>query len=176
MSPQKLDKKTEQFLASSVQAGIILEKIQGPLSSGHLELDTTDVSDNPKVTFNYFQHPQDLQKCVQGMETIVKVIESESLLPYKFPLVPAQSYINAMVMIPTNLRPRHLDSAWSLEQFCKDTVMTIWHYHGGCQVNRVVDHDYKVFGIDALRVIDGSTFSFDSPGTNPQATVMMMGR
>lgn len=56
-----------------------------------------------------------------------------------------------------------------------DTVMTIWHYHGGCQVNRVVDRNYKVFGVDSLRVIDGSTFDY-SPGTNPQATVMMLGR
>ncbi|KAF8379398.1 hypothetical protein HHK36_028833 [Tetracentron sinense] len=40
---------------------------------------------------------------------------------------------------------------------------------------RVVDRDYKVLGVDALRVIDGSTFNH-SPGTNPQATVMMLGR
>lgn len=42
-------------------------------------------------------------------------------------------------------------------------------------MGRVVDSDYRVTGIDALRVIDGSTFR-DSPGTNPQATVMMLGR
>ncbi|PIA49702.1 hypothetical protein AQUCO_01300454v1 [Aquilegia coerulea] len=54
-------------------------------------------------------------------------------------------------------------------------VMTIWHYHGGNQVGKVVDNDYKVLGVDALRVIDGSTFQY-SPGTNPQATVMMLGR
>jgi choline dehydrogenase len=53
--------------------------------------------------------------------------------------------------------------------------MTIWHYHGGCQVGRVVDNDYKVLGVDALRVIDGSTFNY-SPGANPQATLMMLGR
>jgi choline dehydrogenase len=53
--------------------------------------------------------------------------------------------------------------------------MTIWHYHGGCQVRKVVDNDYKVLGVDKLRVIDGSTF-IDSPGTNPQATVMLLGR
>ena len=44
--------------------------------------------------------------------------------------------------------------------------MTIWHYQGGSQVGRVVDHDYKALGVDALRVIiDGSTFNF-SPGTS----------
>lgn len=176
LTPQKLTPEVKEYLASSLQAGIILEKIQGPLSSGHLELHTTDVNDNPKVTFNYFQHPQDLQRCVQGMETVIKVIESKSLSALRFPLVAVQAYFNAMVALPINLRPRHLDSSLSLEQFCIDTVMTIWHYHGGCQVNRVVDHDYKVIGVDALRVIDGSTFYFDSPGTNPQATVMMLGR
>ncbi|CAL2258592.1 unnamed protein product [Prunus armeniaca] len=52
---------------------------------------------------------------------------------------------------------------------------TIWHYHGGCQVGRVVDKGYGVLGIDSLRVIDGSTFCH-TPGANPEATVMMLGR
>ncbi|CAL5364306.1 unnamed protein product [Camellia sinensis] len=77
--------------------------------------------------------------------------------------------------MPVNMRPRHLGAVLSLEQFCIATVMTIWHFHGGCQVGRVVDSDYKVLGVDALRVVDGSTF-YDSPGTNPRATVMMLGR
>jgi choline dehydrogenase len=89
--------------------------------------------------------------------------------------MPVQALIDLMVNLPVNLRPRHFSTAISLEQFCTDTVMTIWHYHGGCQVRKVVDNDYKVLGVDKLRVIDGSTF-IDSPGTNPQATVMLLGR
>jgi mandelonitrile lyase len=42
-------------------------------------------------------------------------------------------------------------------------------------VGRVVDHDLRVIGINSLRVVDGSVFGV-SPGTNPQATVMMLGR
>ncbi len=64
---------------------------------------------------------------------------------------------------------------YSINQWCRDNVQTIWHYHGGALVGRVVDSNYHVLGVDALRVIDGSTFNF-SPGTNPQATVMMLGR
>jgi choline dehydrogenase len=45
----------------------------------------------------------------------------------------------------------------------------------GAKLVRFVDRDYKVVGVDALRVIDGSTF-LRLPGTNPQATVMMLGR
>ncbi|CBI33859.3 unnamed protein product, partial [Vitis vinifera] len=62
-----------------------------------------------------------------------------------------------------------------MAEFCHRTVSTIWHYHGGCIVGKVVDSDHQVLGIDALRVVDGSTFNV-SPGTNPQATLMMLGR
>ena len=62
-----------------------------------------------------------------------------------------------------------------MEAFCLQTMTTLWHYHGGCQVGTVVNENYQVLGIDSLRVIDGLTFSV-SPGTNPQATVMMLGR
>ncbi|CAN6695964.1 unnamed protein product [Malus baccata var. baccata] len=58
---------------------------------------------------------------------------------------------------------------------CVNTVATFWHYHDGCVVGKVVDEDLRVMGIKALRVVDGSVFNL-SPGTNPQATLMMLGR
>lgn len=161
--------------SANFEAGIILEKVKGPLSTGHLELLSRNPDDNPKVTFNYFQNPIDLQRCVDGIETIRKVIGSKSFSRYRYPLASVQSLMDSMLAFPVNLRARHVSGAFSTEQFCKDTVMTIWHYHGGCQVGKVVDFDYRVTGVDALRVVDGSTF-FNSPGTNPQATVMMFGR
>lgn len=155
--------------------GLILEKIMGPISSGHLELLSTNIEDNPSVTFNYFKEPEDLRKCVQGMSTIINVINSKAFSKFRDETVSIGALMSLMVSSPVNMRPRHYNATSSLEQFCIDTVMTIWHYHGGCQVGRVVDNNYRVFGIDALRVIDGSTF-YHSPGTNPQATVMMLGR
>ncbi|KAG5558488.1 hypothetical protein RHGRI_008432 [Rhododendron griersonianum] len=163
------------LLNPDINAGLILEKAAGPLSTGHLELLTRDPNDNPQVTFNYFQNPLDLERCVQGMRTIIEVIESAPLSSFRYPALSVQTLLHLMLSLPLNARPRHLDAAFSLEQYCIDTVMTIWHYHGGCQVGQVVDHDYKVLGVDGLRVIDGSTF-YGSPGTNPQATVMMLGR
>ena len=160
---------------TTIRGGVILEKIEGPLSSGHLELKNTDPDDNPSVTFNYFKEPEDLNKCVDGMNTVINVVNSEAFSKFRYRHIPTQALIDIIVNFPVNLRPRHVSAAISMEQFCVDTVMTIWHYHGGCQVGRVVDHEYKVLGVDALRVIDGSTFR-GSPGTNPQATVMMLGR
>jgi choline dehydrogenase len=159
----------------TLRGGVILEKVKGPLSTGHLDLRSTNPDDNPAVTFNYFKEPEDLERCVQGMNTVIDVINSDAFSKFRYGSMPVQALINLMVSLLVNLRRRHATAATSLEQFCLDTVMTIWHYHGGCQVGSVVDHDYKVVGVDALRVIDGSTF-LGSPGTNPQATVMMLGR
>ncbi|KAL9997865.1 putative glucose-methanol-choline oxidoreductase [Helianthus debilis subsp. tardiflorus] len=156
-----------------LNGGLILEKVRGPLSSGSLELVTTNPDENPKVTFNYFKDPRDLQTCVEGLETIVKVLESKSLSKFRDPLLPVQDLFALVVAFPLNLRPRHVNTPFDLEQYCKDTVMTIWHYHGGCQVDKVVDHNYKVIGVSALRIIDTSTL-LNSPGTNPKATMMMM--
>lgn len=159
----------------SFRGGFILEKIMGPISTGHLELITKNPNDNPSVTFNYFRDPQDLARCVDGLRTIESVIESKPFSQFKYDYLSLPALLNMTANAPVNLLPRHTNASTSLEQFCRDTVMTIWHYHGGCQVGRVVDSDYRVLGVDALRVIDGSTFNY-SPGTNPQATVMMLGR
>ncbi|XP_076953100.1 protein HOTHEAD-like isoform X2 [Bidens hawaiensis] len=160
---------------SGLNAGLILEKVMGPLSFGSLELVTEKPDDNPKVTFNYFQDPRDLQSCVEGLETIIKVLESKPLSKFRDPLLSVQELFALVAALPLNLRPRHVNAPFDLAQYCKDTVMTIWHYHGGCQVDRVIDRNYKVIGVSALRVIDSSTL-LNSPGTNPQATMMMLGR
>ncbi|KAK1322222.1 Protein HOTHEAD [Acorus calamus] len=160
---------------AAFRGGFLLEKIIGPLSTGHLELRNRDPSENPSVTFNYFAEPDDVRRCVEGIRTIEKVIESRAFSRFRFPFISIGELKNMTVNFPVNLRPRHGNDSMSREQYCKDTVMTIWHYHGGCQVGRVVDKEYRVIGVDALRVVDGSTFNY-SPGTNPQATVMMLGR
>ncbi|CAH2064008.1 unnamed protein product [Thlaspi arvense] len=159
----------------TTQAGVMLQKVDGPISRGHLELRNTNPDDNPSVTFNYYQEQEDLNNCVEGLSAIVKVINSKVFSKYKYPGVSARGLLDLILALPINLRPRHIESLFDLKQFCKDTVMTIYHYHGGCQVGKVVDNDYKVLGIDALRVIDASIF-LRTPGTNPQATIMMLGR
>lgn len=162
-------------LSTNKYVGIILQKIKGPLSTGYLKLQTTNPDDNPKVTFNYFDNPLDLERCVQGIKIIRRVIESKSFSSFKYFFQNAKDLTDDMLYVPMNLRPKHVSATFSEEQYCKDTVMTIWHYHGGCQMDRVVDSNYRVIGAESLRVIDGSTF-YASPGTNPQATVMMLGR
>ncbi|KAG9453193.1 hypothetical protein H6P81_006097 [Aristolochia fimbriata] len=177
-TPEAIAKAVEmesRLDAAAFRGGFILEKIPGPLSTGHLELRTRNPNDNPSVTFNYFKDPRDLEACVEGVRVIEKVIESNAFSKFRYPFIQTQTLLNMTLNFPVNLRPRHDNASSSLEQYCRDTVMTIWHYHGGCHVHRVVDPDHRVLGVDALRIVDGSVFNF-SPGTNPQATVMMLGR
>ncbi|XP_057870701.2 protein HOTHEAD isoform X2 [Cryptomeria japonica] len=157
------------------KGGIILEKVSGPHSRGYLRLNSTNAGDNPVVKFNYFEHPVDLQRCVKGIRTIEKIIISRPMKQFIPPNVNLTQIMSATFQHPINLIPRKTGDWDSLKQFCKDRVTTIWHYHGGCQVGSVVDGEYKLIGADGVRVIDGSTFLF-SPGTNPQATVLMLGR
>ncbi|GMI99569.1 hypothetical protein like AT5G51950 [Hibiscus trionum] len=158
-----------------IEGGYIVQKFGRPLSKGHIELRSTNPNETPKVWFNYFKEAEDLKMCVRGMETMIKVVNSKSFSRFRYPSVSTHDLLNLTAALPLNIRPRHPDTATSLEQFCRDTATTFWHYHGSCQVGKVVDTDYRVIGIHSLRVIDASTFHV-TPGTNPQATVMMLGR
>ncbi|KAF2311842.1 hypothetical protein GH714_026982 [Hevea brasiliensis] len=178
LTPEAMARAVEtvnSLVNATLKGGVILEKVMGPRSTGDLKLKTTNPYDNPTVKFNYFKDPLDLKKCVKGMKTIIDVINSKAFSKFRYRHIPVQTLISLMANLPVNLRPRHVTTAISLEQFCIDTVMTIWHYHGGCQIGKVIDRKYRVRGVNGLRVIDGSTF-LRSPGTNPQATVMMLGR
>ncbi|CAA6666145.1 unnamed protein product [Spirodela intermedia] len=155
--------------------GFLLEKIVGPLSRGHLALVNVDPSSNPAVTFNYFSHPEDLRRCVYGVRTMAKIARTKHYADLAVDKFTMEMLLNMTVKANVNLIPKHVNDTSSLEQFCRDTVITIWHYHGGCHVGQVVDSAHRVLGVSRLRVVDGSTFA-TSPGTNPQGTVMMMGR
>ncbi|XP_004510377.1 protein HOTHEAD-like [Cicer arietinum] len=158
------------------KGGFVLSKVASAWSVGELKLNNTNVDENPNVTFNYFSHPYDLQRCVEGIRLAIKVVQSKHFTNYTLcNKQTTEKLLNLTVKANVNFIPKHANDTASLEQFCRDTVITIWHYHGGCHVGKVVSPDLKVLDVDRLRVVDGSTFD-ESPGTNPQATVMMMGR
>ncbi|GAB2293378.1 hypothetical protein Dimus_027577 [Dionaea muscipula] len=168
--------RKENLPFEAFRGGFILEKLATPKSKGQLSLINTNADDNPSVTFNYFSHPLDLKHCVDGIRIVEKLVNSKHFSNYtRLDKASMDKLLNMSVQATVNLLPKHTNDTSCLEQFCKDTVITIWHYHGGCHVGKVVGPDYRVLGVDSLRVVDGSTF-FESPGTNPQATVMMLGR
>ncbi|KAL5981226.1 hypothetical protein ACLOJK_029147 [Asimina triloba] len=137
-------------------------KLAYPVSSGSLRLQTADPRQNPSVEFNYLSKEQDLDECVEMVRLLHKVVGSRSISTF---LGRRQSMIGK----------NGTSSIQELRDFCRESVGTVSHYHGGCVVGSVIDRNYKVLGVKGLRVIDGSTF-LNSPGTNPMATVLMLGR
>eukprot|EP00253_Pinus_taeda_P005981 PITA_05981 len=155
-----------------VYIGYIFEKLAFPLSRGELRLLSRDPRENPSVRYNYYSHPLDLQRCVQSVSLIVDLLKTRSL--ERFAYAAANDSSRQFHFSGQALPDNPLDDA-AMAQFCHATLNTIWHYHGGCELGLVINEKYQVNGVDSLRIVDGSTFR-DSPGTNPQATTMMLGR
>ncbi|KAI4329432.1 hypothetical protein L6164_021695 [Bauhinia variegata] len=149
----------------------LIEKISGPVSSGFLRLASTDVKLNPIVRFNYFNSPIDVERCVNGTRKIGDLLRSRALNDFKF----RNWFGGRDFRFVGPALPIDQSNYVEMADFCRRTVSTLWHYHGGCVVGKVVDRDLRVIGIGSLRVVDGSVFAV-SPGTNPQATLMMLGR
>nr|XP_043629675.1 (R)-mandelonitrile lyase-like [Erigeron canadensis] len=150
----------------------IAAKVSKPLSNGFLSLKSaTDVTVTPKVRYNYFSNSQDLAQCTNAVDVTRKLLKTRAMEIYKFSDRDGENYFN---FIGHSL-PESSSNEDTIETFCREVLTTFYHFHGGCLVNKVVDRNLKVIGIDSLRVVDGSVFSH-SPGTNPQATVMMLGR
>ncbi|XP_021890533.1 protein HOTHEAD-like isoform X2 [Carica papaya] len=138
----------------------IAAKVAFPESKGMLKLQNTDPRKNPLVKFNYLTKEKDVDECVNMVRALEHVAMSES------------------VSLFLGIQPQDKNLTRSedeLRQFCKKNVRTYYHFHGGCVVGRVVDQDYRVLGVEGLRVVDGSTL-LESPGTNPMATLLMLGR
>ncbi|RXH84592.1 hypothetical protein DVH24_032876 [Malus domestica] len=150
--------------------GFFMVKVRGPiLSHGSLKLQSSyDAKVAPNVKFNYFAKEGDLSQCVSAMGKMRDLLKTNALKPFKTRDLPGLEGFN---LFKPSLPMNQSDDA----SFCRDTVATHWHYHGGCSAGKVVDGDLRVTGIKALRVVDGSIFN-SSPGTNPQATLMMLGR
>ncbi|KAJ9551011.1 hypothetical protein OSB04_015056 [Centaurea solstitialis] len=150
----------------------IFAKFSRLVSTGILDLKSaSDVTVTPKVSFNYYSSSSDLRQCGNAVNVFDKMLRTQAMEQYKFRNRDGGKYFQ---FIGFSL-PENPSNEESVETFCRNTLRTYWHFHGGCLVNKVVDGDFKVIGINGLRVLDGSVFS-DSPGTNPQATLMMLGR
>eukprot|EP01018_Ginkgo_biloba_P033133 Gb_39928 [translate_table: standard] len=153
--------------------GIIFEKVAFPLSSGELRLRSLNPRDNPTVRFNYYSHPLDLQRCVQGVTLISKLFASKSIL--RFGYKDKSKTNKPKLRFLGRPMPQNTSDTAAMAQYCRDMLVTIWHNHGGCNIGSVINQRYRVMGIDGLMIVDAFTFK-SAPGTNPQATTMMLGR
>ncbi|GLJ46006.1 hypothetical protein SUGI_0968920 [Cryptomeria japonica] len=166
---QKVNLNNSTFINQYL--GGIFQKVAFPLSRGNLSLISKDPRENPSVRYNYYSKPKDLQKCVQGLKVIAAMLETNSIQNFAY----NKSNGTGGLRFTGPTLPMNTSNDAAIGKFCKDNLATIWHFHGGCGIGSVIDKRYRIKGVVGLRVVDGSTFK-DAPGTNPQATTMMLGR
>lgn len=173
----------EDARAALNQAWIVVSKIEKPVSRGKMWLKSAEISDPPVVQYNYFAEAKDVDVCVEATAIFRRILNAPSLSAFRFSTVPPAllSLDPALGTIPDGgfegsvpLLPAPGNHS-AAAQWCKDTMMTFWHFHGGCTAPDCVDSGYRVKGVTGVRVIDGSTWP-SSPGTNPMATCLMLGR
>jgi len=134
-----------------------------PRSRGRLYLRSSNPSAAPVIDTRYLSDPYDVDCMVEGVRIGQEIMESEVLRPY----------------IRDVHRPGSvLKTTEEREHFVRETVQTAVHPCGGCKMGvddmAVVDPQFRVHGIDGLRVADSSAMPF-LPSGNLNGPVIMMG-
>jgi choline dehydrogenase-like flavoprotein len=133
-----------------------------PESRGRLTLRSADPMAPPWIEPNYISAPYDVECLVAGVQTMQEIMESEAMAPW----------------IRGVHRPgQRLTSRAEVERFVRETVQTAVHPCGACKMGTddlaVVDPQFRVHGLDGLRVADSSAMPALPSGNLNGPTVMM---
>lgn len=135
-----------------------------PRSRGRVILRDANPISKPLIDVNYFSDPHDLEILVHGVKKAKELLMAPSLRRYdsKLELYPVPGCDGS---------DRDSDDYWR----CAARTMTTTLYHQCCTnaMGSVLDADFKVRGIQGLRVIDASSMP-DIPAGHPNAVVFMM--
>lgn len=114
-----------------------------PHSRGRVRLSGPDPSDPIRIEANALSDPDDLKSAIAIVETLREIGNSPQLRPY----------------VKREVMPGDLRGA-DLEAYLRDAVTTYWHETGTAKMGRdamaVVDGELRVYGVQNLRIADGS--------------------
>lgn len=131
-----------------------------PNSRGWVKLASSDPMDDPAITHNYLDDPEDIRLTIKAMDIAREIVRMPSLAE----------------MVDEEKLPG-LDAQTDEEKlaFQKHLGTTMYHPVGTCRMGRdadcVVDAKLKVHGIDGLRVIDASIMPRIVSGNTNAATI-----
>ena len=133
-----------------------------PRSRGRVTLRSADPADPPRVLWNLFDHPADLETLREGVKTVRRI----------FATAPVSD------AIADELRPgADVASDSAIEEFLRHNCETAHHPAGTCRMGAddaaVVDSALRVRGVDGLRVADCSIMP-DVVGSNTNAPTIMI--
>lgn len=118
--------------------------LMNPQSRGYVALASKDPSARPIIETNYLSHPYDRQTISNAVKEAMMFARTEHLAPY----------VLGKVLAPES------ESDKDVEKFVKDELMSILHGVGTVMMgskddtSSPSDTDFRVRGVDGLRVID----------------------
>jgi choline dehydrogenase len=139
----------------------------GPMRSksrGHVRLASADVRDKPKILFNYLSHPDDLEEFRAGLRLTREIFAQKACDPYR----------------GREIQPgKDVQTDDEIDSFVRSKVESAYHPSCSCKMGRssdpmaVVDPEGRVYGVEALRVIDSSVMPSITTGNLNAPTIMV---
>jgi choline dehydrogenase len=158
---QGLVRSEAATLQASADSMIMVPSIVRPRSRGRLRLTGPNPLDPIEIHANVFGDPGDLKALTTAIELCRDIADSDIFRPF----------------LKREIAPGPLKGS-ALEQILRNSVSTIWHQSCTAKTGRdpmsVVDSHLKVYGIDNLRIADGSIMPRISTG-NTMAPCVVIG-
>ena len=139
----------------------------GPMRSksrGHVKLRSNDARAKPRIRFNYLSHPDDLVDFRAGLRLAREIFAQKAFDPYR----------------GREIQPgRNVQTDDEIDSFVRSKVESAYHPSCSCKMGRssdtmaVVDPEGRVYGAEALRVIDSSAMPSITTGNLNAPTIML---
>lgn len=135
-----------------------------PKSRGQVRIVSCDLSDHPKITFNYLKDPRDVAVWRKTIRVTREILRQDALTPYRGEEIQPGEDITSDAAIDRWVR-QNVESAYHPSCTCK--------MGGDNDSLAVLDEACRVRGASRLRVVDSSIFP-TIPNGNLNAPTMMV--
>src|SRR5215472_15235053 len=141
----------------------LIGNVVQPKSRGRIRLTGSDPADPVQIEANYLSDPDDPKAALACVELCREIGNSSALRPFV-----------RREIIPDNFE------RLKLENYIRDTVFRFWHQTSTAQMGRhamcVVDGFLKVYGVDNVRIADGSIMPRVTTGNTMAPCVIVVER
>jgi len=158
-------------------------------SRGNVAATSTDASQPPRVTANYFADSRDLDEQMVALKALLRILETQPMKRYtqnKSSLQGVDSVPNGLhclvhtpkshttaVVVPC--LPVKGSSTAQFHEYLRNALVSSYHYFGTAAYGTVVEgQDFRVKGVQHLHIVDASVFPKPTV-VNPQGAIMALG-
>ncbi|MGH2482595.1 MAG: GMC family oxidoreductase, partial [Ktedonobacteraceae bacterium] len=133
-----------------------------PFSRGWVRLRSSDPTIPPDINANYGAEPTDIDRIVKMVKIAQDIYHTRAFATWGL----------------QELSPGPVANEKELREWIINNTSSYYHFAGSCRMGvdhrAVVDQRLKVYGVDGLRIADGSIMP-SLPSGNPHTTIVMIG-